>query len=108
MSIRTLLESAVDVPVKRPDYKGDAPQYVTYQLLGQTGTIYAESTEAETGTEFTVSLWSKTDYTGLLHDLKWALLNNRYRASVQEEYFDRESGYYRVIIETACIGESYG
>lgn len=108
MSIRTLLETALDVPVKRPDYKGDALQYVTYQLLGQTGTIYAESTEAETGTEFAVNLWSKTDYTELLLDLKHTLLDARYRASVQAEYFDKDSGYYRVILETACIGESYG
>ena len=108
MSIRTVLESALDVPVKRPDYKGDAPQYVTYQLLGQTGTIYAESTEAETGTEFVVNIWSKTDYTGLLTALKHTLLDARYRVDVQAEYFDRDSGYYRVVIETACIGENFG
>lgn len=108
MSIRTVLEAAVDVPVKRPDYKGDAPQYVTYQLLGQTGTIYAESTEAETGTEFIVNIWSKVDYVSLLTDVKRTLLQNRYRVDVQAEYFDKESGYYRVIIETACIGAQFG
>lgn len=108
MSLKTLLESSVSVPVKRPDYKGDAEQYVTYQMTGQTGTIYAESTEAETGTEFMVSLWSKTDHTELLHDVKWALLNARWRVRVESEYYDSESGYYRVILETACVGERYG
>lgn len=108
MSIRTLLQSAVDVPVKRPDYKGDAAQYITYKMLGQTGTIYAESTEAETGTEFSISIWSKTDYTDLLSQVKRALLNARYRTEIGPEYFDSDSGYYRVIIEAACIGANYG
>lgn len=108
MSIRTLLESAVSVPVKRPDYKGDAEQYITYKMLGQTGTIYAESTEAETGTEFTISIWSKTDYTKLLLDVKLALLDAHYLVVVGPEYFDSDSGYYRVILETACIGANYG
>ena len=108
MSLKTLLEASVNVPVKRPDYKGDAEQYITYHLLGQTGTIYAESTEAETGTEFWVSVWSKGDYTALLHDVKWALLNARYRVTVEAEYFDSDSGYYRVILDVACVGERFG
>ena len=61
MSIRTVL-SEVGVPVRRPDYKGNAAQYITYQMLGQTGAIWAESTEAETGTEFMINIWSKTDW----------------------------------------------
>ena len=108
MSLKTLLEASVNVPVKRPDYKGNAEQYITYHLYGQTGMLYAESTEAECGTEFMISIWSKTDYTQLLHDVKWALLNARWRVTVEAEYFDSESGYYRVILDTACIGESFG
>ena len=108
MSLKTLLESSVNVPVKRPDYKGDSPQYITYHLYGQTGTIYAESTEAETGTEFMISIWSKPDYTELLHDVKWALLDAHWRVTVEAEYFDSDSGYYRVILDAACVGESFG
>lgn len=108
MSLKTLLESSVNVPVKRPDYKGDAEQYVTYQMIGQTGTIYAESTEAETGTAFLINIWSKTDYTQLLHDVKWTLLEAHYRVSVMGETFDTESGYHRVILDAACVGESFG
>ena len=107
MSIRTVL-AGLNVPVRRPDYKGDAPQYITYQLLGQTGTIYAESTEAETGTEFLINIWSKTDYTALLASVKQTLLQNRYRVTVLSETFEKEDGYYRVLIETACIGANYG
>lgn len=107
MSIRTVL-SGLNVPVRRPDYKGNAAQYITYQLLGQTGTIYAESTEAETGTEFLLNIWSKTDYTALLTQVKQTLLRNRYRVTVLSESFEKEDGYYRVILETACIGANYG
>ena len=76
MSIRTVLSTA-GVPVRRPDYKGDDPQYITYQMVGQTGTIYAESTEAETGTAFYINIWSKTDWTALAASVKQILLQNR-------------------------------
>jgi len=107
MSIRTVL-ARLNVPVRRPDYKGNDPQYITYQLLGQTGTIYAESTEAETGTEFLINIWSKTDYTALLTSVKQTLLQNRYRVSVLNEVFEKEDGYFRVILEAAVIGANYG
>ncbi len=107
MSIRTVL-SGLNVPVRRPDYKGNAAQYITYQLLGQTGTIYAESTEAETGTEFLLNIWSKTDYTALLTQVKQTLLRNRYRVTVLSEVFEKEDGYYRVILEASCIGARSG
>lgn len=107
MSIRTVL-SEVGVPVRRPDYKGNAAQYITYQMLGQTGTIWAESTEAETGTEFMINIWSKTDWTQLLTAVKHTLLRNRYRVTVLSEVFEKEDGYYRVILEASCIGAHYG
>ena len=107
MSIRTVL-SETGVPVVRPDYKGDAPQYITYQMVGQTGTIWAESTEAETGTAFLVNIWSKTDWTQLLTDVKAILLRERYRITVMSEVFGKEDGYYRVILEASCLGASYG
>ena len=107
MSIRTVL-STVGVPVRRPDYKGNDAQYITYQMVGQTGTIYAESTEAETGTAFYVNIWSKTDWTALAATVKQTLLQNRYRVIVLSETFEKEDGYYRVILEAACIGANYG
>ena len=107
MSIRTVLSTA-GVPVRRPDYKGNDAQYITYQMVGQVGTIYAESTEAETGTEFWVNIWSKTDWTALVTLVKQTLLAARYRVTVEAEYFEKESGYYRVILTAALIGANYG
>ena len=107
MSIRTVLCTA-GVPVRRPDYKGNDAQYITYQMVGQTGTIYAESTEAETGTAFYINIWSKTDWTALAASVKQILLQNRYRVIVLSETFEKEDGYYRVILEAACIGANYG
>ena len=36
------------VPVCHPPYKGGEETYITYQLLGQSGQLYAEGGEAET------------------------------------------------------------
>ena len=108
MSIRTVLEAAVSVPVKRPDFKGNPDQYITYHLLGNVGTIYAEGVEAETGTRFSVDIWSKIDYVDLLVAVKTALQNARYTCTVLTEYFERDSGYYHVVLESCCVGAHYG
>ena len=108
MGIRAILEQAAGVPVCRPDYRGDADQYITFHLLGDTGTVYAEGTAAETGTRFSVDLWSKTDYTSLLATVKSALQSSDYYVSVLTEYFEDESGYYHVVLEASCIGTCYG
>ena len=107
MSIRTVL-SGLNVPVRRPDYKGDAPQYITYHLLGEVGTIYAEGKAAETGTRFSVDIWSKTDYISLPTSVRSALQNANYTVVVLAEYFESNSGYYHVVLEACCVGAHYG
>ena len=43
--------SSLGVPVCHPPYKGAEETYITYQLLGQSGQLYAEGGEAETGVQ---------------------------------------------------------
>ena len=50
--------SSLSVPVCHPPYKGAEDTYITYQLLGQSGQIYAEGGEAETGVQFAVSIFA--------------------------------------------------
>ena len=107
MSIRTVL-AGLNVPVRRPDYKGDADQYVTYHLLGEVGTIYAEGKPAETGTRFSVDIWSKTDYVALLTSVRSTLQDANYAVVVLAEYFESTSGYYHVVLEACCVGAQYG
>ena len=47
------------VPVCHPPYKGGEETYITYQLLGQSGQIYAEGGEAETGVQYAVSIFAE-------------------------------------------------
>ena len=44
----------------------------------------------------------------LAEEEKQTLLQNRYRVIVLSETFEKEDGYYRVILEAACIGANYG
>lgn len=58
------------VPVCHPPYKGGEETYITYQLLGQSGQIYAEGGEAETGVQYAVSIFAEGFAAGLLKRVK--------------------------------------
>ena len=51
--------SSLGVPVCHPPYKGAEETYITYQLLGQSGQLYAEGGEAETGVQYAVSIFAE-------------------------------------------------
>ena len=55
MSIEDAL-SPTGLPVSGLPYEGRADTYVTYQLIGQLSTIYAEGREAATAVQHSVDL----------------------------------------------------
>ena len=65
--------SSLGVPVCHPPYKGAEETYITYQLLGQSGQLYAEGGEAETGVQYAVSIFAEGFAAGLLKRAKAAL-----------------------------------
>ena len=65
--------AGIGLPCSPPPYKGRESAYITYSLLGQTGQIYAEGREAETGVMYAVEIFSPGYSAQLLRDVKAAL-----------------------------------
>ena len=54
MTIAEILQDKYTVC--HPPYMGDAAEYVTYQLITQTGMLYADDTETETAVMYAIDL----------------------------------------------------
>ena len=101
--------SQIGFPVCHPPYGGGARKYLTYQIIGQTGAIYAEGKEAATGTTFGLDLF--TDSPPFAQDLaaiKAALEAAGYVTRVEAEQYEDDTGLWHVSLTAVCPGGVYG
>ena len=96
------------VPVCHPPYKGAEETYITYQLLGQSGQLYAEGGEAETGVQYAVSIFAGGFASRLLRSVKAALEAAGYIATVDMETYDKETGRTQIALIAETEGAEYG
>lgn len=96
------------IPVCHPPYSGGERTYVTYQLMGQSGTFYAESQEAETGMGYSVDLYTEGDYVAVIHDIKAALEDAGYSCVVDQEIYEQNTGLRHIAMSATTPEEVYG
>ena len=100
--------SSLGVPVCHPPYKGGEETYITYQLLGQSGQLYAEGGEAETGVQYAVSIFSERFAAELLKRVKAKLEAAGYIATIDMETYDKETGRTQIALIAETEGAAYG
>lgn len=98
----------IGVPVCHPPYKGAEETYVTYQLLGQSGQLYAEGREAETAVQYAVSIFAGGFAAQLVRSVKTALERAGYIVSVDMESYDKETGRTQIALVAETEGAVYG
>lgn len=106
----TIYEALADigVPVCHPPYKGAEETYITYQLLGQSGQLYAEGVEVETGVQYAISIFAGGFAGKLLQSVKAALESAGYIATVEMETYDKETGRTQIAVIAETEGAEYG
>lgn len=95
------------VPCAAVRYDGTAPSYVLYSLLGQTGEIYAEGREAETGVGYAVDCYSPGRSPALMIAVKVALEAAGYVVTVELEHYDHESDRFQSSLTAILEGAVY-
>lgn len=107
MKIYEALE-LVGVPVCHPPYVGDAHTYITYQLLGQDGVLYAEGKEQETAVTYAVNIFTEKFMAEIIALTKLALETAGYIATVETETYDGTAGTTQVSLIATKEGTEYG
>jgi len=107
MSIWNAL-SAIGCPVCHVPYHGTEKKYITYQIAGQSGTLYAEGNEAETGTAYIVNLYNTTYDASFLTTAKSMLKDAGYIVTVDMEDYDSVSKESRTVLYCVIEGADYG
>lgn len=107
MTVAQALEG-IGCPVCHPPYMGDEDTYITYQILGQENTLYAEGREAETSVSYAVSLYMEAPFVELMLKTKAALEAAGYIVTVEMEYYDKDTKRRQVSLIATIEGAQYG
>lgn len=108
MTINSAL-AALKLPITHPPYKGEAGEYITYQLITQSTTLYAEGAEAETSVLYAVDYYTKNvPYEKKLLEIKRLLQTAGWTCTVNAEDYEPDTGLYHIPMTATHIGGIYG
>ena len=108
MTINNAL-AALKLPVTHPPYKGEANEYITYQLITQSTTLYAEGIEAETSVLYAVDYYTKTTpFAEKLLEIKRLLQTAGWTCIVNAEDSEPDTGLYHIPMTATRVGGIYG
>lgn len=94
--------------VCHPPYMGDAAEYVTYQLITQSTTLYAEGIEAETSVLYAVDYYTKNvPYEKKMLEIKRLLQAAGWTCTVNAEDYEPDTGLYHIPMTATHVGGIY-
>lgn len=96
------------LPCSHPPYTGTGDAWITCELLGQFGTIYAEGREAETAVTYVVNLYCRGQYALTLRRVKAALEAAGWVVTVDNEFYEEQLRARRVVLTAEIEGAIYG
>lgn len=82
------------VPVGFQKYSGQESTYITFHEYLQTGEEFEEDDEAFTGHYVQVDVWSKSDYTALVANLKLALKAACFYRLDEADFYEPDTSLY--------------
>lgn len=101
--------SEIGVPVTHPPYMGEGEDYITYQLIAQSSTLYAEGMEAETSVLYSVDYYTKTTpFAEMLLKIKAALQAAGWSCTISAEQYESDTHLYHVSMDATSVGGIYG
>ena len=101
--------AALKLPVTHPPYKGEANEYITYQHITQSTTLYAEGIEAETSVLYSVDLYTDTPpFAERIQEIKRLLAAADWSCVVDAEMYETETGMYHIAMSAQHVGGIYG
>lgn len=82
------------VPVGFQKYSGKEQTYITFHEYHQNGEAFDEDIESFSGHYIQVDVWSKTDYTDLVDNIRALLLSAGFHRLEEADFYEPDTGFY--------------
>ena len=84
----------LNVPVSFQKYSGKAKEYITFHEYFGAGESYEDDFEILTGHYIQVDVWSKSDYTKLVNDVRQMLILNGFKRLNEIDLYEEDTDIY--------------
>lgn len=84
----------LNVPIGFQKYSGEEDTYITFHEYLQTGDDFEDDEEAFTGHYVQIDVWSKTDYTELVKNIKSFLQLAGFKRLDESDFYEIDTGLY--------------
>lgn len=96
----------LNIPVSFQRYTGKADTYITFHDYLTTGEEYEDDNESLTGHYIQLDIWSKTDYTDLVKQVKRLLLNIGFKRLNEIDLYEEDTKIYHKGLKFYYLEES--
>jgi len=93
------------VPIAKLRYNQNANTYITFMEYNQAGRMSADDEEIITKHFYQVDVFSNTDFTDLVNNVRQELTGVGFRRMFESETFDEDMNMFRAIIRFNYEGE---
>jgi hypothetical protein len=97
MSINKIIIDALiplGVPVRFQTYEGNDTTYITFFSLNERGSLFVDDEENETDHSIQVDIWSNSDYTELVQNVKILLKENGFIRTSEVDLYEKDLKIY--------------
>ncbi|MFS1511753.1 hypothetical protein VQL36_04850 [Chengkuizengella sp. SCS-71B] len=101
MSINSIIINAlknIGLPVNFQTYFGDEKTYITFFEYNQKSRLNADDEEQRTAHFIQVDVWSNTDYTDIVSQVKQAMKSNGFTRTSEADLYEKETGIFHKVI----------
>ncbi|MEH7249165.1 hypothetical protein V7114_20610 [Neobacillus niacini] len=101
MSMNSLIINTLKplgVPVKLLKHKGPEPTYISFFEYNQNGALHGDDQELKSGHYFQVDIFSKSDYTDLVQQVKDKLKAIGFTRTFETEFYEKDTDFYHKVI----------
>lgn len=88
----------LNIPIARLKYIGNAETYIVFQEYLEQGEGFSDDGEEITGRYIQINIFSKTDYTSLVNNVKTSLIGVGFMRTSEYEIYENDTGFYNKII----------
>lgn len=108
MSINTIIMNAlksIGLPVSFQNYSGNEATYITFFEYSQMGEEYADDEESLTGHYIQVDIWSKSDYTSHVTNVKQLMRDAEFNRLSEMDLYESDTFIYHKAIRFYYLEE---
>jgi hypothetical protein len=91
------------VPVNFQTYSGTAQTYITFWFYNSKGELFADDEEIKTGFYLQVDVWSKSDYTSIVRQVKQLMKEAGFQRTTETDLYEPDTKIFHKVLRFSYV-----